>query len=92
MANNYIHPEDTFLISLNLEVSVDSIGLWKGIHKDHLQKRYDEMIEDGSFAELLKSVILSDINYKEYNRDNVDSFDTISFNVKEVKQCLTHLN
>lgn len=85
MANNYIHPEDTFLISLNLEVNVDSIGLWKGIHKDHLQKRYDEMIEDGSFAELLKSVILSDINYKEHNLDNVDSFDTIIFNIKEVK-------
>ena len=54
MSNNYIYPNDKFKINLDLEVSINCVGMWKGVSKDLLETRYKEMLESGELESLLK--------------------------------------
>lgn len=59
MGNKYIYPTEKLNIQLNLEVDVKFIGVWSGVGSEFLHNKYQEMLEDGSFINLIKETILS---------------------------------
>lgn len=83
MGNNYIYPDDKFKIQLDLEVSVNFASMWKGVSKDLLETRYEEMLDSGEFESLLKEHILSSLHYKTFDMENPEPFDRLSFETKE---------
>ena len=83
MSNNYIYPDDKFKIQLDLEVSVNFVGMWKGVSKDLLETRYKEMLESGELESLLKDHILLELHCKEFDINDPALFDRLSFETKE---------
>ena len=83
MSNNYIYPNDKFKINLDLEVSIDFVGMWGGVSKDFLETRYNEMLESGELESLLKEHILLSLHYKTFDVNNPEPFDRLSFETKE---------
>ena len=83
MGNNYIYPDDKFKIQLDLEVSVNFASMWKGVSKDLLETRYEEMLDSGELESLLKEHILLSLHYKTFDVNNPEPFDRLSFETKE---------
>ena len=86
MGNKYIYPTEKLNIQLNLEVDVKFIGVWSGMGDEFLQNKYQEMLEDGSFINLIKETILSDLTGETFDWSNVEPFDRLCFEVMESKQ------
>ena len=85
MGNKYIYPTEKLNIQLNLEVDVKFIGVWSGMGDEFLQNKYQEMLEDGSFINLIKETILSDLTGETFDWSNVEPFDRLCFEVTENK-------
>ena len=85
MGNKYIYPTEKLNIQLNLEVDVKFIGVWSGMGGEFLQNKYQEMLEDGSFINLIKETILSDLTGETLDWSNVEPFDRLGFNIVENK-------
>ena len=85
MGNKYIYPTEKLNIQLNLEVDVKFIGVWSGMGGEFLQNKYQEMLEDGSFINLIKETILSDLTGETFDWSNVEPFDRLGFNIVENK-------
>ena len=83
MSNNYLYPKDTFKVNLELEVSLDFVGMWDGVGKSLLETRYKEMLEGGSLTTLLKKYILEDlVNGEAFDISNPEPFDRLCFTIK----------
>ena len=52
---------------------------------EFLQNKYYEMLEDGSFINLIKEAILSDLTRETLDWSNVEPFDSLCFEVTENK-------
>ena len=85
MGNKYIYPTEKLNIQLNLEVDVKFIGVWNGIGSEFLHNKYQEMLEDGSFVNLIKETILSKLTRETLDWSNVEPFDRLCFKVTENK-------
>ena len=85
MGNKYIYPTEKLNIQLNLEVDVKFVGVWSGMGDEFLQNKYHEMLEDGSFINLIKKTILSDLTGETFDCSNVEPFDRLGFNIVENK-------
>lgn len=83
MSTRYIYPEQRFKISIDLEVDVKSIGMWDGISQDVFNQRYQEMLNNGEFAKLLKEKILEDLEGESFDCCNPEPFDRLYFEVTE---------
>ena len=83
MSNNYIYPNDKFKINLDLEVSINFVGMWGGVSKDLLETRYKEMLESGELESLLKEYILLSLHSKTFEMNSPEPFDRLSFETKE---------
>ena len=83
MGNKYIYPTEKLNIQLNLEVDVKFVGVWSGMGDEFLQNKYQEMLEDGSFINLIKKTILSDLTTETFDWSNVEPFDRLCFKVTE---------
>ena len=85
MGNIYIYPTEKLNIQLNLEVDVKFVGVWSGMGNEFIQNKYQEMLEDGSFINLIKETILSDLTRETLDWSNVEPFDRLCFKVTENK-------
>ena len=85
MSNRYIYPTEKFNVKLDLEVEVEYVGVWDGFDSSFLQNRYNEMVQDGSFAEILKQSIMKDLEGETFDWSNVEPFDRLCFKVTENK-------
>ena len=85
MGNQYIYPTKKLNIQLNLEVDVKFIGVWSGMGVEFLHNKYKEMLEDGSFINLLKETILSELTGETFDWSDVEPFDRLCFKVTENK-------
>ncbi|MEG2273457.1 MAG: hypothetical protein RSC05_14400 [Acinetobacter sp.] len=86
MSNCYIYPTNKFKITLDLEVSVDHVSVWKGIGVEVLQQLYDEGVKDGSLIKLIKETIISDLtNGEAFDMTGCEPFDRLCFSLKETK-------
>ena len=85
MGNKYIYPTEKLNIQLNLEVDVKFVGMWSGMSDEFIQNKYQEMLEDGSFINLIKETILSDLTRETLDWCNVEPFDRLCFKVTENK-------
>ena len=85
MSNNYLYPKESFKLDLELEVSVDFVGMWKGHSKESLETNYEAMLKDGTFSHLLKKIILSDLtNGETFDIDGTEPFDRLCFTIKSL--------
>ena len=85
MGNKYIYPTEKFNVKLDLEVEVEYVGVWDGFDSSFLQNRYNEMVQDGSFVEILKQSIMKDLECETFDWSNVEPFDRLCFKVTENK-------
>lgn len=85
MSTNYIYPEETFKVSVDLDVKVQFIGMWGGISTEVFNKRYQEMLTNGEFTKLLKEKILEDLEGESFDCNNPEPFDRLCFVVTESK-------
>ena len=85
MSNRYIYPTEKFNVKLDLEVEVEYLGVWDGFDSSFLQNRYNEMVQDGSFVEILKQSIMKDLEGETFDWSNVEPFDRLCFKVTENK-------
>ena len=85
MSNRYIYPTEKFKVKLDLEVEVEYVGVWDGFDSSFLQNRYNEMVQDGSFVEILKQSIMKDLEGETFDWSNVEPFDRLCFKVTENK-------
>ena len=85
MGNKYIYPKEKFNVKLDLEVEVEYVGVWDGFDSSFLQNRYNEMVQDGSFVEILKQSIMKDLEGETFDWSNVEPFDRLCFKVTENK-------
>ena len=85
MSNRYIYPTEKFNVKLDLEVEVKYLGVWDGFDSSFLQNRYNEMVQDGSFVEILKQSIMKDLEGETFDWSNVEPFDRLCFKVAENK-------
>ena len=85
MGNKYIYPTEKFNVKLDLEIDVEFIGVWCGMGDEFLQNKYYEMLEDGSFINLIKETIISDLTRETLDWSNVEPFDRLCFKVTENK-------
>ena len=85
MSNRYIYPTEKFKVKLDLEVEVKYVGVWDGFDSSFLQNRYNEMVQDGSFVEILKQSIMKDLEGETFDWSNVEPFDRLCFKVTENK-------
>ena len=85
MGNRYIYPTEKFNVKLDLEIEVKSVGIWDGMDSSFLQNRYNEMVQDGSFVEILKQLIMKDLECETLDWSNVEPFDRLCFKVTENK-------
>ena len=83
MGNTYIYPTEKLNIRLNLEVDVKFVGVWSGMGDEFLQNKYHEMLEDGSFINLIKETILSKLTGETFDCSDVEPFDRLGFNIVE---------
>ena len=85
MGNKYIYPTEKLNIQLNLEVDVKFVGVWSGMGDEFLQNKYQEMLEDGSFINLIKETILNNLTRETFDCSDVEPFDRLGFNIVENK-------
>ena len=85
MGNRYIYPTERFKVKLDLEIDVKCVGVWDGFDSSFLQNRYNEMVQDGSFVEILKQSIMKDLEGETFDWSNVEPFDRLCFKVTENK-------
>ena len=85
MSNRYIYPTEKFKVKLDLEVEVEYVGVWDGFDSSFLQNRYNEMVQDGSFVEILKQTIMKELEGETFDWSNVEPFDRLCFKVTENK-------
>ena len=85
MGNRYIYPTEKFNVKLDLEVEVKFAGVWDGFDSSFLQNRYNEMVQDGSFVEILKQSIMKELEGETFDWSNVEPFDRLCFEVTENK-------
>ena len=85
MSNRYIYPTKKFNVKLDLEVEVEYVGVWDGFDSSFLQNRYTEMVQDGSFVEILKQSIMKELEGETFDWSNVEPFDRLCFKVTENK-------
>ena len=85
MSNRYICPTEKFKVKLDLEVEVEYVGVWDGFDSSFLQNRYNEMVQDGSFVEILKQSIMKELEGETFDWSNVEPFDRLCFKVTENK-------
>ena len=85
MGNKYIYPTEKFKVKLDLEIDVKYVGVWDGFDSSFLQNRYNEMVQDGSFVEILKQSIMKDLEGETFDMNCVESFDRLCFVVTENK-------
>ena len=85
MSNRYIYPTERFKVKLDLEVEVEYVGVWDGFDSSFLQNRYNEMVQDGSFVEILKQSIMKELEGETFDWSNVEPFDRLCFKVTENK-------
>ena len=85
MSNRYIYPTEKFKVKLDLEIEVKFVGVWDGFDSSFLQNRYNEMVQDGSFVEILKQSIMKDLEGETFDWSNVSPFDRLCFKVTENK-------
>ena len=85
MGNKYIYPKEKFNVKLDLEVEVKFVGVWDGFDSSFLQNRYNEMVQDGSFVEILKQSIMKDLEGETFDMNCVEPFDRLCFAVTENK-------
>ena len=83
MSNRYIYPTEKFKVKLDLEIDVRYVGVWDGFDSSFLQNRYNEMVQDGSFVEILKQSIMKDLEGESFDCDNPEPFDRLYFEVTE---------
>ena len=85
MSSRYVYPTEKFNVKLDLEVEVEYVGVWDGFDSSFLQNRYNEMVQDGSFVEILKQCIMKDLEGETFDWSNVVPFDRLCFKVTENK-------
>ena len=85
MSNRYIYPTEKFKVKLDLEIDVKYVGVWDGFDSSFLQNRYNEMVQDGSFVEILKQSIMKDLEGETFDMNIVEPFDRLCFEVTENK-------
>ena len=85
MSYRYIYPTEKFNVKLDLEVEVEYVGVWDGFDSSFLQNRYNEMVQDGSFVEILKQSIMKDLEGETFDMNIVEPFDRLCFEVTENK-------
>ena len=85
MSNRYIYPTEKFKVKLDLEIEVEYVGVWDGFDSSFLQNRYNEMVQDGSFVEILKQSIMKELEGETFDWSNVEPFDRLCFKVTENK-------
>ena len=85
MSNRYIYPTEKFNVKLDLEIDVEYVGVWDGFDISFLQNRYNEMVQDGSFVEILKQSIMKDLEGETFDMNCVEPFDRLCFEVTENK-------
>ena len=85
MSNRYIYPTEKFNVKLDLEIEVEFVGVWDGFDSSFLQNRYNEMVQDGSFVEILKQSIMKELEGETFDWSNVEPFDRLCFKVTENK-------
>lgn len=85
MGNKYIYPTEKFNVKLDLEIDVKYLGVWDGMDTSFLQNRYNEMVQDGSFVEILKQSIMKELEGETFDWSNVEPFDRLCFEVTENK-------
>ena len=85
MSYRYIYPTEKFNVKLDLEIEVKFIGVWDGFDSSFLQNRYNEMVQDGSFVEILKQSIMKDLEGETFDMNIVEPFDRLCFVVTENK-------
>ena len=85
MSNRYIYPTEKFKVKLDLEIDVKYLGVWDGFDSSFLQNRYNEMVQDGSFVEILKQTIMKELEGETFDWSNVEPFDRLCFKVTENK-------
>ena len=85
MSSQYIYPTEKFNVKLDLEIDVKYVGVWDGFDSSFLQNRYNEMVQDGSFVEILKQSIMKDLEGETFDMNIVEPFDRLCFEVTENK-------
>ena len=85
MSNIYIYPTEKFNVKLDLDVEVKFAGVWDGFDISFLQNRYNKMVQDGSFVEILKQTIMKELEGETFDWSNVEPFDRLCFKVTENK-------
>lgn len=85
MSYRYIYPTEKFNFKLDLEIDVKYVGVWDGFDSSFLQNRYNEMVQDGSFVEILKQSIMKDLEGETFDMNIVEPFDRLCFVVTENK-------
>ena len=85
MSYRYIYPTEKFKVKLDLEIDVRYVGVWDGFDSSFLQNRYNEMVQDVSFVELLKQSIMKDLEGEIFDMNCVEPFDRLCFKVTENK-------
>lgn len=83
MSSQYIYPTEKFNVKLDLEIEVKFIGVWSGVGSEFLHNKYQEMLEDGSFINLIKETILSKLTGETFDCSDVEPFDRLGFNIVE---------
>ena len=85
MSSQYIYPTEKFKVKLDLEIDVKYVGVWDGFDSSFLQNRYNKMVQDGSFVEILKQSIMKDLEGETFDMNCVEPFDRLCFKVTENK-------
>lgn len=85
MSSQYIYPTEKFKVKLDLEIDVKYVGVWDGFDSSFLQNRYNEMVQDGSFVEILKQSIMKGLEGETFDMNIVEPFDRLCFVVTENK-------
>ena len=85
MGYKYIYPTEKFNVKLDLEIDVKCVGVWDGLDSSFLQNRYNEMVQDGSFVEILKQSVMKDLECETFDMNIVEPFDRLCFEVTENK-------
>ena len=83
MSSQYIYPTEKFNVKLDLEIDVKYVGVWDEMGISFLQNRYNEMVQDGSFVEILKQSIMKDLEGETFDIHIVEPFDRLCFVVTE---------
>ena len=83
MSSQYIYPTEKFNVKLDLEIDVKYVGVWDGMGISFLQNRYNEMVQDGSFVEILKQSIMKDLEGETFDMNIAEPFDRLCFVVTE---------